>query len=351
MKGKSLLNFFVALAFAFGSSTFALDNSHDSEVLGNSKLSREDVLQATLDNSHDSEVLGNSKLSREDILSDTSGDKKVYHIGICENDLEGATYAILPGDPDRVPKIAKYLENSKKIGQNREYTSYLGDCGGKKVLVMSTGIGGPSTAIAVEELAKIGIKSLIRVGTSGGIQLGVNAGDLIIAQAAVRQEGTSKEYAPIEFPAVADLDLTVALRDSAKKLKENYHLGIVQCKDSFYGQQNPKRMPVDSDLLSKWKAWIDLGVLCSEMETAALYVVSSYLRLRAGAILLSVWNQEQEALGISQDTSFDCDSAIRVAIDAISSLIKKDLEQSGKNLENNEENLKKSKERLNIIKV
>lgn len=246
---------------------------------------------------------------------------KMYHIGLCRNDLEGAEVAILPGDPGRVESIAKYLENSKQLCFCREYNSYLGEINGKKVLVISTGMGGPSTAICVEELSLIGIKYLIRVGTSGGMQLNVNAGDLVIATGAIRQEGTSKEYLPVEFPAVADFDVCNCLRNAADNLHLNYHVGVVHCKDSFYGQHSPEKMPVSYELLNKWDAWIKGGTLCSEMETASLFTISSFLGLHAGAVLLVVWNQEKEKLNISQDTCFDTDRAIRVAIEAVKKII------------------------------
>jgi uridine phosphorylase len=247
--------------------------------------------------------------------------EKMYHINLSKKDIEGATIAILPGDPGRVGSIAKYLESPKKIGQNREYTSYLGNIKNKKVLIISTGMGGPSTAICVEELAQIGITHFIRVGTSGGMQLNVKAGDLVIATGAIRQEGTSKEYLPIEYPAIADLDISIALRDSAKELGLPYHTGVVQCKDSFYGQHDPSRMPVSYELENKWNAWIKGGALCSEMETASLFAVASTLRLHAGAILLVIWNQEREKAGLPQEECFDTDREIKVAINAVKKII------------------------------
>lgn len=247
--------------------------------------------------------------------------EKMYHIGLSKEDILGAKYAILPGDPKRVARIASYLDNAKEICVNREYTSYLGDLEGEKVLVMSTGMGGPSTAIAVEELAQIGIKNLIRVGTSGGMQLDVMPGDVVVATGAIRQEGTSKEYLPIEYPAVADIDCSLALRESAKELGLTCHTGVVQCKDSFYGQHSPNKMPVSYELLNKWDAWVKGGALCSEMETASLFTVASTLRLHAGAVLLVIWNQEREKQGLPQEDCFDTDRAIRVAIGAIRKLI------------------------------
>lgn len=246
----------------------------------------------------------------------------MYHIGLRKEDIKGAKYAILPGDPGRVPKIAACLNNSHKLTTSREYTSYLGELEGENILVISTGMGGPSTAICVEELKQIGIENLIRVGTSGGMQLDVDAGDLVIAQAAIRQEGTSKEYIPVEFPAVADFELTKALKQAADELEFKSHVGVVQCKDSFYGQHSPERMPVGYELLNKWDAWIKAGTLCSEMETSALYTVSSVLGLKAAAILLVVWNQEKEKKGLPQEECHDTDKAIIVVIKALSNIIK-----------------------------
>ncbi len=245
----------------------------------------------------------------------------MYHIGLSRNDISGARFAILTGDPGRVEKIAMFLENPRKIGENREYISFLGEIEGKKILVISTGIGGPSTAICVEELAQIGISHLVRVGTSGGMSLRVNAGDLVIATSAIRQEGTSKEYLPIEFPAVADFDITFALKSSAEELNFPYHVGVVHCKDSFYGQHSPKRMGVSYELCDKWSAWIKGGALCSEMESAALFVVSSNLGLHAGTILLAIWNQEIGKVGVSQNQCFDINRAVKVAINAIKRIL------------------------------
>lgn len=248
-------------------------------------------------------------------------EEKMYHIGLSREDIEGVSAAILPGDPGRVPLIAGCLNNPRALVQSREYTSWMGECdNGKKVLIMSTGMGGPSTAIAVEELKMLGVETLIRVGTCGGIQPEVCAGDLIVVSGAVRQEGTSKEYVPIEYPAIADLDVMLALRDAADKLKMKRHVGIVQCKDSFYGQHEPQRMPVGYELIDKWNAWKKAGVLASEMETAALFVVAGILKMRAGAVMLCVWNQERELLGLGNDETHDALNAIKVAIEAISKL-------------------------------
>lgn len=248
-------------------------------------------------------------------------DEKLYHINLNKADIEGAKYAILPGDPGRVPKIAAFFENSKPLGQNREYNSYLGEINGEKVVCVSTGIGGPSASICIEELFALGVTNFIRVGTSGGMQIPVEAGDLVVVTGAIRMEGTSKEYLPIEFPAVPDLGITCALRDGAKALGHRYHTGVVECKDSFYGQHSPARMPVSYELENKWQAWIKGGCLASEMESAALFTVCSSLGAKAGAIMLCVWNQERAKAGLSNQKEHDTEKAIAVAIEAIKILI------------------------------
>ncbi|MCQ2386411.1 MAG: uridine phosphorylase [Clostridia bacterium] len=245
-----------------------------------------------------------------------------YHIGF--NAGHGARYALLPGDPGRVEKIAQYLENPRPLCVSREYTTYIGELSGEKVLVMSTGMGGPSTAIAVEELYRTGVDTFIRVGTCGGMQMDILGGDLVIATGSIRMEGTTKEYAPIEFPAVPDLTVTNMLVAAAKASGRPYHAGIVQCKDSFYGQHDPGRMPVSYELENKWQAWIKAGCLASEMESAALFVVSSYLRCRAGAIFHSGWNQERANAGLSNPKVFDTTGAVVTAVEALKLLIEED---------------------------
>jgi uridine phosphorylase len=246
--------------------------------------------------------------------------EKLYHIDF--DDAHGAAYAILPGDPGRVEKIALYLENPRFYHQNREYTAWLGEIAGKTVMVMSTGMGGPSTAIAVEELFKTGVKNFIRIGTCGGMALPVTGGDLVIATGAIRMEGTTKEYVPIEFPAVANLDITNALVTAAKKLGAQYHAGIVQCKDSFYGQHSPDRMPAGYELKDKWEAWVKAGCLASEMESSTLYIVSQILGARAGCVLNVIWNQERERNGMSNPHCHDTSLAIQAAVEAVRILMK-----------------------------
>ena len=204
---------------------------------------------------------------------------------------EVARYVIVPGDPNRVEIIASMFDTHTLQGSNREFNAARGKYKGVDVSVVSTGIGCPSTAIAVEELANIGAKTFVRMGTSGAMQDFTRVGDKVIATGAVRYEGTSVQYMPIEFPAVASHDMVTALVNSASDAKLNYHTGIVQSKDSFYGQHSPEDMPIASELLQKWDAWIKGGVLCSEMEAATLFVVGSYRKLRTGAVLLVAGDQ------------------------------------------------------------
>lgn len=248
-----------------------------------------------------------------------STDGTQYHIGLKEGDV--GEYVILPGDPKRCAKIAAYFDDAKLVADRREYTTYTGYLNGVKVSVTSTGIGGPSAAIALEELVKVGAKKFIRVGTCGGMDIDVKSGDLVIATGAIRMEGTSKEYAPIEFPAVADYDIVTSLINAAKKLNQNYHVGVVECKDSFYGQHNPEIMPVNYELQNKWNAWLKLGCKASEMESAALFIVASYLKVKVGSIFLVVANQEREKQGLENPVAHDTDAAIKTAVEAIKGLM------------------------------
>ncbi|HIT90440.1 MAG TPA: uridine phosphorylase [Candidatus Merdenecus merdavium] len=242
-----------------------------------------------------------------------------YHIGLKQGDV--GKYVILPGDPKRCEKIAKYLTNPKLIADHREYVTYTGYLGKNKVSVTSTGIGGPSAAIAMEELVKVGAHTFLRVGTCGGMQEHVKSGDSVIATGAIRMEGTSREYAPIEFPAVADHEIVSALIESAKSLNQPYHVGVVQCKDSFYGQHSPLQSPVGYELVNKWEAWKKLGCLASEMESAALFTVAAALGVRCGSVFLTVANQEREKAGLENPVVHDTDTAIKIAIRAMELLM------------------------------
>ncbi len=243
-----------------------------------------------------------------------------YHIKV-NADMIGK-YVIMPGDPKRCALIAQYLDDAKLVADSREFVTYTGYLDGEKVSVTSTGIGGPSAAIALQELAHCGAHTFVRIGTCGGMQTDVIGGDVVVATGAVRMEGTSKEYAPIEYPAIADLDVVNALVTVAKDMNISVHTGVVQSKDSFYGQHSPLSMPVGYELENKWEAWKRMGCKASEMESAALFIVGSYLRVRVGACFLVVANQEREAQGLENPEVHDTDMAIRVAVEAIRMLIK-----------------------------
>ena len=179
----------------------------------------------------------------------------------------------------------------------------------------------------MEELYRCGADTFLRIGTCGGMQTEVKSGDVVIATGAIRMEGTSKEYAPIEYPAVADLDVTNALVAAAKAKDYTYHIGVVQCKDAFYGQHEPEKMPVGYELINKWNAWKMMGCLASEMESAALFIVAQHLRVRCGSDFLVMGNQERNALGMENPIVHDTEAAITVGVEAVRKLIKADRER------------------------
>ena len=252
----------------------------------------------------------------------TEGSGVQYHTHT-SSDMVGE-YVILPGDPGRCEKIASLLDDASLMAVNREFTTYTGMLDGVRVSVSSTGIGGPSASIAMEELYRCGARTFIRIGTCGGMQTDIMGGDLVIASGAIRMEGTSKEYAPIEYPAVADITVVNALMQAAENLKYPYHVGVVECKDSFYGQHEPEKKPVGYELLNKWDAWIKCGALASEMESAAMYIVGSTLRVRVGTVLLVVANQERAKMGLPNPQAHDTERAIEAAVEATRILIRKD---------------------------
>lgn len=250
---------------------------------------------------------------------------KQYHTQVGEGDV--GRYVLLPGDPKRCAKIAQYFDDPVLIADSREYVTYTGYLDGVKVSVTSTGIGGPSASIAMEELVMAGADTFVRVGTCGGMQLQVKSGDLVIATGAIRMEGTSREYAPIEFPAVPDLGVTNALVEAADALGYPCHAGVVQCKDAFFGQHAPETKPVSYELLHKWEAWKRLGCLASEMESAALFVVASSLGVRVGSCFLVMANQERAREGLENPVVHDTDSAVRTGVEAVRRLIRADREK------------------------
>ena len=254
----------------------------------------------------------------------TEGSGKQYHTGVGPDDI--GKYVIMPGDPKRCAKIAEHFEDAKLVADVREYVTYTGYLDGVKVSVTSTGIGGPSASIAIDELSKCGAHTFVRVGTCGGMQEEVMGGDIVIATGAVRMEGTSREFAPIEYPAVANLDVVNALVSGAKKVAAPYHVGVCQCKDSFFGQHEPEIMPVSYELENKWQAWLRMGCLASEMESAALFIAGQFLKVRVGSCFLVVANQERAKKGLPNKQAHDTELAISVAVEALRELIRNDKE-------------------------
>lgn len=246
-------------------------------------------------------------------------DGKQMHLQCTSEDI--GRYVILPGDPGRCAVIAGFLQDAKHVSSNREFTVWTGMLDGERVSVCSTGIGGPSAAIALEELVECGAHTFIRVGTCGGVDETVRGGDVVVATASVRQEGTTREYLPIEYPAAASFPVVRALADACEALGYRTHIGVVQSKDSFYGEIRPKCMPVAQQLQEKWNAWTAAGVLASEMESAALFVVGACLHVRCGTVLNVLWNDESEAPAVPEDAAL---RGIHAAVEAIRRLIEQD---------------------------
>lgn len=250
-----------------------------------------------------------------------------YHIQVSAGQV--GRYVILPGDPGRCKAIAEYFDDPVLVASNREYVTYTGTLCGEKVSVTSTGIGGPSAAIALEELVHCGADTFIRVGTSGGMQPEILAGDLVVATGAVRLDGTSREYAPLEYPAVAHYDVVEALKTAGESLGRTVHTGVVQCKDSFYGQHEPENMPISRELEADWEAWKRCGALTSEMESATLFIVGGVRRVRVGSVLLVIGNQTRREMGLEDIQCHDTKRAIETAMEAMKLLIISDQKKNG----------------------
>jgi len=252
--------------------------------------------------------------------------EKQYHLKLQEGDV--GRYVLLPGDPGRCEKIAKFLDDAKFVAQNREFTTYTGYLCGEKVSVTSTGIGGPSAAIAVEELVKIGADTFIRVGTSGGMQPEVNTGDVGVLTGCIRDEGTTRAYLPLEYPAVADPDLVWHLRQAARHLEITHHAGVSHSKDSFFGETEKERMPMSIELERKWEHYCAGGAICSEMEAATLFVLSGIYRKRAAAVVTMMAKDAYLPKDSEEAKLFSGDRAIRVAVEAMKRIIEADKKQA-----------------------
>ena len=248
----------------------------------------------------------------------TNADQFQYHVHVRPGDA--GRYVLLPGDPGRVEKIASFLDEPHFVSTNREHTVWTGKLLGELVSVVSTGMGCPSTAIAVEELIKVGADTFIRVGTAGAVQPGMSLGDVAIVTGAIRDEGTTRQYLPLEYPAVADLTVVNALVAAAKTLGIGAQLGVSHTKDNFYGEIEMDRMPIADEIKMRWKAWVAGGAICSEMEASVIFILSSIYRKRSGAVL-TVVGSDTETLKAKKASP---DAMIQVAIEAIKGLIRQD---------------------------
>ena len=246
----------------------------------------------------------------------------VHHLKLKKGDV--GRYVIMPGDPKRCVKIAKRFDDAKLIADYREYATYTGYINGVKVSTTSHGIGGPSTAIALEELIKVGADTFIRVGTCGGMNIDVLPGDVVIVNGAIKGGGTMDNYIPKEFPCVPNIDVLEAMIEGANKVKTRTHVGVVQCKDAFYAQHAPETMAVDKELLYKWDSYIKAGCLASEMESATLFAVGAAKNVRTGAAMLVLHNQERVKNNINDPKDYTGEEAIDLIIESIKILIEKD---------------------------
>ncbi len=249
-----------------------------------------------------------------------------FHLHIKEGDV--GRYVLLPGDPARCEKIAKYFDNPHFVAQNREYVTWSGTPAGRE------GIGGfhwhrlPVCGDCGGRIDRVGADTLVRVGSSGSMQPNVHMGDVVVVTASIRDEGTTSHYLPLEYPAVADMDVVNALRAGALKLGLSHHCGVSQSKDSFYGEVERTRMPMAGHLEERWNAWVAGGAMCSEMESSALFILSSIYRKRAGGVMLVI-NESDLAETAEEDAAkhmreFDADSVIKTAIEGFKILIEQD---------------------------
>lgn len=248
----------------------------------------------------------------------------VFHLGLTKNDLQGATLAIVPGDPERVEKIARLMDNPVYLASHREFTTWRAELDGKQVIICSTGIGGPSTSIAVEELAQLGIRTFLRVGTTGAIQEGINVGDVLVTTAAVRLDGASLHFAPMEFPAVADFTCTTALVDAAKAANAALHIGVTASSDTFYpGQERYDTFSgrVVRRFRGSMEEWQSMGVLNYEMESATLLTMCASQGLKAGMIAGVIVNRTQQEIPDVATMKQAESTVIQVLLDATRRLL------------------------------
>lgn len=248
----------------------------------------------------------------------------VFHLGLTHADLNGATLAIIPGDPKRVEKIARLMEEPVFLASHREFTSWRARLAGNSVIICSTGIGGPSTSIAVEELAQLGIRTFLRVGTTGAIQPGIAVGDVLVTTAAVRLDGASLHFAPMEYPAVADFTCTTALATAARRLGGGLHIGVTASSDTFYPGQE-RYDTYAGRVVNRFKGsmaeWQAMGVMNYEMESATLLTMCAVQGLRAGMVAGVIVNRTQQETPDAQAMQKTEDTAVAIVVEAARQLL------------------------------
>lgn len=250
------------------------------------------------------------------MATDSQPGKRQFHLQVGPGEV--GSYVLLPGDPARTDLIARLFDHPRLAANNREFRTWTGELAGTTVSVTSTGIGGPSTAIAVTELMRLGARTFIRVGSCGPLQDNIRSGQMIIAAGAVRDEGTTRQYVPIEYPAVADQEVTFALQNAARDAGSPFVSGIVYCKDALTAAYPPVEVPLYDVLMQRTHAWVKAGVLASEMESAVIFVLASLSGARAGSILQVIGpdNENDQPSGV--------EILVRVAVDAVRHLIEQD---------------------------
>lgn len=252
-------------------------------------------------------------------------EEKALHTKLSCKDV--GHYAIVPGNPDRCEKIAQLFDNPKKIMQNREHTTWEGFLEGEKIIVTSTGMGGPSTAICIEELVKCGVDTFIRVGTAASTSKKVKMGDVVVVNGTVRMEGTGCHYLPLEFPAVPDYYLLKELEKAALSLGYPSHVGISITKDSYFTEINPQDKPIGYELVNRWNSYVKGGAITTSMEEATLFLVANSLGVKAASVLVSATNYADETSLDTSSNSYPTDTEIRpikVAVEAIRNMIKEE---------------------------
>lgn len=248
-----------------------------------------------------------------------------FHLGLESDALDGATLAIVPGDPARVPRIAAELDRSRPLASRREFTSHIGYIDDQPVVVCSTGIGGPSVSVAVEELGQVGIDTFLRVGTTGSIQPGVGIGHIVVTQAAVRLDGASFHFAPGEFPASSDFWCTLALTGAAQRLELDHVVGVTASSDTFYpGQERYDTFSghVTARFRGSMAEWQQLGVINYEMESATLFTMCAANGWRAGCVSGVIAHRTEQERPAEEEVIARTEAdAIRVVVEGARTLL------------------------------